>query len=89
MIRIINTQTNIEYDTYSVRFHATGNNINGVLDASGNSSLPPDGIYKIPSFNDTLIQIKSYDQMMKNLGIDYSKDNFLDFYVVLPQQNQS
>jgi hypothetical protein len=91
MIKILNINTNAEYNVYSIRFYAVGNSVKGVLDACGDKSLPPDGVYRLMEFNNTLIQITSYDQAMRNLGIEYHKDNSLDFSVVIPipSSNQS
>jgi hypothetical protein len=89
MIKIQNTQTGVWYALYSIRFHAAGDHIKGFLDATGCQTLPPDGYYTLPDFNDTTIQLKSYREMMKNLGIDYNQDTTLEFFIVLPPSNQS
>jgi len=84
VIKIFNISTNVEYNIYSIRFYAVCNNIKGVLDACEDQALPPDGEYKLLEFNNTLIRITSYDQVMRNLGIEYHKDSSLDFSVVVP-----
>ena len=90
MIQIQNIKSGEWYNLYAIRFQAVGNSIKGFLDAVGDEpSHPTDGIYKIPSLNDTLIEINSYDEMMSREGIEYNKHNTLECFVMIPRSGQS
>ena len=88
-MELYDIKTSQTYDNIAaIRFHQSGFNIIGVLEAQGNN-IPEDGFYTIPHLNNVSIRLVNSDKILQDMGISHQKDGFRAFEVHEPSPSCS